>query len=242
MRHELAMTKEVRISDCDAGRRIRLSALITDLHELGEAQAVAFGLSRNELLEKGMCWVLYRQRIVMRKLPGYGETMRVTTWPAALQGPVFPRYFVLEDETGEQIGEAVTAWILMDVATRRPLRPTAIPGVLPVSDARENPLPLPGMLRIESAQEAEKRAVKYSDVDVNGHMNNTRYIDWTADVLPFDMLLKDGLHDIQVNYISEALPGEALMLLTAEADGGMLVTGRRADGKTVFEAKASTKA
>lgn len=237
---ELTSSIEIRISDCDARNRWRPSAILVEMQELAEKHAAVLNLPRTKLIANGMVWVLYRQRIVMHHYPTFCETVHVTTWPGPIEGPVFPRYYTLEKADGTRIGEAATSWILMDIRTRRPMRPSALPEPLPISAEREAPLPLPGMLRIANASPLMERSVRYSDLDVNGHMNNTRYIDWICDALDLDTLNERGLSQFQINYISEGRPGETLSLASAEENGAILFQGKRiTDDRLVFEASVT---
>jgi len=231
-------TYTVSLSDCDASGRLRPSSLLIHVQEAGERHAASYGLSRAELVAQGMFWVLYRQRVVMRSYPTFGDALRLTTWPGAVEGPVFPRYFCIERADGTLVCEAVTSWVLVNLQTRRPLRPSMLVTPIPVC-ARPAPLPLPGMLRLENARAVEKRPVRYSDLDINGHMTNTRYIDWVCDLLDLDALARRGLAEWQVNFIAEAKPGDLLELFLLEEGPETLVQGKRAsDGRTVFEARA----
>lgn len=233
---KLSKTIDVQISDCDANGRLRPSVAQSKLLEVGEQQAGQFGVSYAELLRRDMCWVLYRQHSRFRRMPKAFQSIRATTWPGMIAGPVFPRFFVLEQD-GERIGEAVTSWVLIQVSNRRPLRPSVLEGQLPQSPESE-PLPLPGMLRIENARQVLERTVRYSDVDINGHMNNAKYLDWACDLLPFERLRERGICEWQINYTSETLPGETLALSLLEEGDAAYVQGKKThDGRVAFEAK-----
>lgn len=240
MPSEYTLTHTVSISDCDARAHWRPSSILIVMQELAEVHAASLGFSRAMLIENGMVWVLYRQRIMMHSYPTYGDVLRITTWPGAIEGPIFPRHFRIEREDGTLIGEASSSWILMDINTRRPMRPSALPGTVVPNEERPAPMPLPGMLRIQEATPVLDRSVRYSDVDVNGHMNNTRYVDWICDMMDYDQLVSRGLAEWQINYISEAKPGEAVQLLTQVDGDATLVQGKRAeDGRTIFEARVA---
>ncbi len=237
MSEEFQAAREISISDCDARGRIRPSSLLVLMQEIGETHAATLGLSRTRLVQNGMCWVLYRQRTVMARLPHFHEKIRATTWPAPVEGPLFPRCFLFEAEDGRPLGSAVAAWVLMDIQTRRPLRPSALVGDLPPS-LRPSPLPIPAMLRVTGGESLGSRKVCYSDVDVNGHMNNTRYIDWVCDALNYGALEEKGLAEWQVNYLAEARPGEKIALSSLEDGEATLFSGKReADGRAIFEAR-----
>lgn len=175
-------TLTVEISDCDATGRWKPSAMLIRMQEAAECHAAELGFPRQRLLEAGMCWVIYRQRMTLRRVPEFGEALRLCTWPAPVEGVLFPRHYRFETPAGAPLAEATSSWVLIDIHTRRPLRPTALPGSIPTDPEAERPLP--GMLRLPAdVQALETRRVRWSELDVNGHMNNARYADWLCDAL-----------------------------------------------------------
>ncbi len=237
MSYEYRHPFTVRISDCDMAGRLRPSALQREVLEIGEVQAANFGLSRNALLAHDMCWVLYRFRAVMRAPVTYGDTLTVTTWPGAPEGPIFTRHTVVERADGAPAAEVITAWVLMSVSTRRPLRPTALPIPIP-AHGRPAPLPLPGMLRLDSPVPCGARPILFCDIDVNRHLNNARSLDFALDMLDAATLDTRGVTEWQINYSAEGRPNDVLDLFTQpDGDAALAQARRQADGKTVFEAR-----
>ena len=52
----------------------------------------------------------------------------------------------------------------------------------------------------------------YTDLDVNGHVNNTRYADWLCNALGIDLMKEYEPESIILNYNHEVLPGQKVML------------------------------
>ena len=78
---------------------------------------------------------------------------------------------------------------------------------------------------------------RYSDTDLNGHVNNTRYADFACDALEMERLGPDRfLSSMQIGYLAECRPGEELLLWTKEQDGTHFVQGMDEGGKSRFEA------
>ena len=76
----------------------------------------------------------------------------------------------------------------------------------------------------------------YSDTDVNGHVNNTRYADFACDAVELDRLPEDQfLTEMQIGYLAECRPGEVLDLEAGSIDSGCYVRGLDRNGKTRFE-------
>ena len=82
------------------------------------------GVSVPELLANNYTWVLSRIYLKMNHHPGWGDTIQVHTWPSGIE-----RVFALRDFYIRQddctIGSCISAWIIIDTANRRPVRPTS---------------------------------------------------------------------------------------------------------------------
>jgi acyl-ACP thioesterase len=89
----------------------------------------------------------------------------------------------------------------------------------------------------EPLQEVEHRLMRYSDTDVNGHVNNTRYADFACDVAEMDKLQPDAfLSEMQIGYLAECRAGEVLAIQRGEQGDGTFVRGVDESGKARFEA------
>ena len=62
----------------------------------------------------------------------------------------------------------------------------------------------------------------YTELDKNGHVNNTRYIDWANDLPGSDFHKEHILKEMTVCYQSEACQGEEIVLDWQIADGPVL--------------------
>ena len=83
----------------------------------------------------------------------------------------------------------------------------------------------------------ERRKMHYSDTDVNGHVNNTRYADFACDAVELDRLPENQfLTEMQIGYLAECRPGDLLTLQVGEQGEGRYVRGIDAGGNSRFEA------
>ena len=83
---------------------------------------------------------------------------------------------------------------------------------------------------------ADRRAMHYSDTDVNGHVNNVRYADFICDALHMERLGPERfVSSLQVGYLAECQAGETLELYTGEQDGLWYVHGTDSGGKSRFD-------
>ena len=136
------------------------------------------------------------------------------------------------------VGDAQSMWVTLDPETHRIVRPSAFPEAEQYLHTSRGELfaPLP-KLSCDNVRLHHVHEVRYSDLDVNNHVNNVRAVELISDAL--DLQKQPGfVSELQVNYTAETACGEALSLLTGTVDGARYIRGE-ADGKARFEAVAS---
>ena len=230
----------VTSSECDRFQRLRLSALFSILQEVSITDAERIGLTRDKTLDRGFLWVISRMKVEMNRPINYGETITVSTSPGDRMHTVFPRYYTITDAEGEVILRGSALWTLINVNTREAINPEKedieIKGI-----EEEDRLDLPmGLKNISSDNPASIRQALYSHIDLNGHMNNTRYLDWIDDL--FDMHFHEvtAIDQFQINYVQEVEYGDKVELCYEYFQGIYRIDGN-VDGHTIFSAYMRTK-
>jgi acyl-ACP thioesterase len=65
---------------------------------------------------------------------------------------------------------------------------------------------------------------RIADIDVNGHINNTKYIEWAINLFPKDFYMKTLVKELTVNYLSEGFCNEICSIVSTHADKGTLIS------------------
>lgn len=219
-------------SDTDANRRLRLSRLFTMLQEASIAHTTALGMGREKTLDRGLLWIVTLQQAKIARLPEYDETIRLRSWPGKMLHLLFPRHYRIEDQAGNALVEANALWALMDEQTRRVVFPERV-GVKIRGVHTGKELPLPAVPRVPTAGETHAVTVPYSFVDLNGHMNNTRYFDLAEDSMP-QTLRSKRIVSIRAEYSREACLGDTITLC-GEAQGNTFLLSGDCAGQRVFK-------
>ena len=210
---ESIYTQNFNIADIHVDRygKLKLSTLLYFAQEVAGRHFDGLAMTYEQLAEKGMFWAIIRQRVRITRLPQSGETIRLETWPMPNTRVAFPRSVVAWDEDGRELFRVISLWVLMDVNTRAMILPgksgIALPGTL-----RGDELPAPGSLPAKQLLNHRNRTVCFTDLDRNGHMNNTKYLDWIADLLPSEFHRSHSPVEFTVCYLSEAREGQELLL------------------------------
>lgn len=234
---------DIRIASYDVGqdRLLRLSNQLKLQQEVGERHLSGVGLDYQALYARGMVFVLTKTNSVIHRAPVLGEDVRLRTWHRNNKGIQFFRCYQFLDRDDRPLIESVTAFALVDAKEHKLLRPSAFEqlGIGQQPD-RVNGCPDPERMRLPDTLVPQgQRQIRWSDTDVNGHLNNTNYADILCDFLPGGMQGR-RITGFSITYIKEAREGETLEIAAAEDNGTAFMRAQQmaADKPaTCFEAK-----
>ena len=202
-------TFPVLTRDCDLNGAWRPGAILQSMQEAGGAHSALLGVGRNELILRNLAWVLTRIEVEMDRYPRIGDKVTMETFPTPLRRWFFPRYFVVRDEGGAEIGRAASLWVLLDLTSRRMVQPGEVAALMPDNSDLPAPLGLPApVTEVGGTLLAEDWYPRYTDMDANVHVNTTRYIDWACDALGIDAMRESELARFTITYTQEIRPGQ----------------------------------
>ena len=226
-------TRAVTVGDSEADCRGRIhpGALLRLLQDAGSEHAEALHIGHELTESKGALWVIVRTAMEIDRLPRAGERCAVLTWPGQTRRVFMPRSFEMQDTAGAVLLRARSEYLLISAETRHMLNPDTLgvhiaaverPGELP-DPARRLPFP-------PDLPETELRVPRSSELDVNGHLNNSHYVDWAEDLLPLDYLRTHALHSLWVEYRAEVLPYTEVTLRYAQDGDTLYLSGQSEKG------------
>ena len=88
-------------------------------------------------------------------------------------------------------------------------------------------------------EEIEPKKI-YSDLDINNHVNNSRYIDWFCDQIPLEIHKKGILSEISVSYSREIRSGSDVKLEFSRTDNQFRMAGKE-NNQVCFMVNATWK-
>ena len=208
----------------------RLSDLMVQLQEAAVRHCDLLGCGRIPLLrEFGAVWVLTRNEIHIHRTPALGETVTVETFPGPVRRTIFPRYFIVRDSEGNIAADSASYWVLCSAEDRRMVFLPEVAAMVPAPDRT------PPFTRFTSPSpiRQEGRAFVYRpvycDLDINGHVNNTRYADWLCNALGTDFMRKNRIVSFLIDYHHEVLPDMDIRLELKTDESAFSLTGTRQD-------------
>ena len=231
---------EVRLSGLDVdGRGIcKASGLLNHLQNAATLAAEDGGFSREVLVERyGAFWMLARSRFRLSQPLRYEDKVTIRTWHRGGRAALMYRdYDILAN--GQLVGESVSAWVLASLETHKLMKLGTIAELQGTGGgALCKTMTLAKLRQPGDLVEVERRPMRYSDSDLNGHVNNTRYADFACDAVGMERLSDDRyLAELQIGYLAECRPGEVLSIQTSGLGDSRFVRGVDDAGKPRFEA------
>lgn len=226
--------------DVDFMGRFRPGAIFTRMQEDGEIHAHALGFGREALLARGLIFVLVRAQLQMDDYPVMGETVVHRTWPGKSNRFFCPRYHTFGRPDGSPFGAVSTLWAVVDMESRAVRSPLTSGIAMPDTGALTPPLSTPERVeQLPCAAVTRAHVAAYSDLDVNGHVNNARYIDWICDSLPVETLRTRALRSLLVNYAKEIKPQTQTILSLRVREDDFSFLAQDEDEQRFFEAGGS---
>lgn len=231
-------TYHIDTRDLDCFNVCRASAVLGYLQDVAGLAAEDFGGANPQMIAKHYhCWMLARVQFTLERPLRLHDALELHTWHRGGDNAVMYRDTDLLLD-GHPVGRALGSWVLADIESRALARMSIFPELQGTDGGRLNrttrlrPLRLPPDLAV-----AERRTLHYSDLDINGHVNNTRYADLLCDALALSLRpIPQGafVSELQLNYLKECRAGETLVLKAGWQGDTGLASGEDDLGETRF--------
>jgi len=179
-------------------------ALAGYMQQAAGEHAEQLGVGAKHLARDGVFWVLTRLYLRIERAPRGGETIEIDTWPSQRPRHLYLRDFRVYGEDGAVIIEAASSWALIDAARRKAVKgPSWITDHVAFDVARAAVFPDKAPMRLEREERAVDMTPRWSDIDINGHVNNAVLIGWLLEAFSSDWLADHALSALDVAFRAE---------------------------------------
>lgn len=209
----------VSAHDTDIRNHCKLTNILNYLQETAARHVSKYGLDAMSLMQDNIGWVLSRLKIQMLHYPEWQEKVIIRTWSRGAIGILAYRDFEILNGEREIVGRGTSAWMLIDIVKRRPIRPKAYTDNFPQNPERVSLCE--DLKKIPTRSDLEKifsLPVMYSDVDINHHVNNVKYARWQIDAIPVSALLDHSIKDFEIDFLHEAKLGDKVTIECKKED------------------------
>lgn len=189
------------------------------LHTAGEhAGERGFGF---EFMHAHNCtWVLSRLAIEMSEYPNMSQPITVHTWVEDAARFFTNRCFAITNKTGKTIGYARSIWAAINLDTRKPIDLSELGELKNYTTDALCPIDKPGKIHPAEDAVAELYKVRYSDLDVNGHLNSIKYMEHLLNMFDITMFEQMEVRRFEIAYQAEGKYGMQLSLYKKEITPG----------------------
>ena len=178
------------------------------------------GFGMAELNENSYTWVLSRLAIEMESFPQQYEKFSISTWVENVYRLFTDRNFEILDKDENVIGYARSVWAMIDVNSRKPADLLSLHGGS-ISDYvcdKECPIDKPGRIKMDKQELAAEYTAKYSDIDINGHVNSIKYIEHILDLFDLSFFKARKIKRFEMAYVAESYFADKLIFYRQKVD------------------------
>ena len=192
----------VKPDEVDSFDEIKLSKLLWNMQIVATSHADKLKIGRDELMKENNIWVVVRTDIEINRLPKLKEKYIISTHPGETKGFMFPRYFQVYDKHRNLLATVSSTWVVVNFDSRRiilhPFKNTTFPFESDPAD-----LEMPPKVNEEAPYLVSKRDTKESELDINIHINNTKYFDYVLEIHDDEFYKENKVSRILLNYEKE---------------------------------------
>ena len=227
---------EIGFRDVGKSNELTNKGLIGYLEDTAGMHSNLVGFGLNNIEKTGLTWVLLNWKIRVFKRPLYGETILVKTWARNTIKFYTFRDFEVYNKNNELVAIATTKWVLMDAKTM---------SLTKISDdliAKYDPeitsvfANEPEIIKLEAPINYSNTlyyTIQRKDIDINGHVHNTYYLDFAYELLPKEVYEKCHFDNLEIMYKKETKLGETIKCFYTQVENSHYIVMKTEDEKSL---------
>ncbi|MEG1539436.1 MAG: thioesterase [Muribaculaceae bacterium] len=192
--------------------KLTMSVLGNHLLNCAGFHAADRGFGIASLNEDHYTWVLSRLAIELDEMPEQYQSFSIETWVENVYRLFTDRNFAILNREGKAIGYARSVWAMISLETRKPADLLTLHGggLADYICARECPIDKPGRIKVSEQSPITTYEIKYSDIDINGHVNSIKYIEHIMDLFSLEIFKVKSVKRFEMAYVAESYYGDTL--------------------------------
>ncbi len=230
-------TFTVQPFEVDFRGEITLALIISNLLNTAGHHANERGFGIKQLNQSGNTWVLSRLVIEMSRMPQEGETVKIETWIESVIRSFTQRNFCIKGEGEEILGYAKSFWAMINMESRRPAS-LAEQHLERFFCDKDCPIERAGKISVSTEGDKSYINIKYSDLDINKHLNSAKYVEHILNAFDMEELEGQTIKRLEMEYLEECRFGETIQITKTKVSGKeYLINMAKESGETACKSK-----
>lgn len=209
----------VRAFEVDANDRLKVNTILDYFQDAASNDAERLNFGYSNFVPIGLTWVLSWAKFEFIHFPKFSDEVKIKTWGKKQFKLYSMRDYLLFNSKDEIICRGTSAWLLLDAKSSRPkILPQLFPEIK-MLDSKDALSDLPQKITPSSKTEIiYLTQFRYSDIDLNQHANNAKYIELMLDCFDLEFHKKNKLKSLTVSFNAESKYGDQIQLCKSKVD------------------------
>lgn len=231
---------KIKTYHVDFRQELKLSSMLRFFQEVASNHAEHLGAGYNDLMNKNLFWALSRLKIEISRIPVWGEEISIKTWPCGVERLFFRRDFEISGSSNEVIARGVSGWLLLNSQNLRPQRMNALGVEIPSNNGIFALNEFPGKIVPREAANIFMKEIMYDEIDMNMHVNNTRYLDWVFNCFDDKHYSNYRISGLLLEFLSETRWGDQVELQkSGDENPNFIQAVNKSDNTPLFRANTN---
>lgn len=202
----------LRYYEMDHQMVLKPSALLNFLQDMATVNAEKNGFGYSFTSQKNYGWFLIKYHMEFENYPEHLDDILIKTEARGATKLFASRDFEIwtTDET-KCLGRVISDWFLLDMDKKEILQPLKVFDFMNKVEKRDDDLKFKKIIAPETFDTQQEFKIRYDDIDVNQHVNNSNYIVWAFETLPREFRANHKLKTLDILYKKEVSFGHNII-------------------------------
>ena len=213
--------------DVDSHLNLKMPSIFKYFQQVSSNHSEIIGVGKKDTIDKDMAWVIMRFKVVVYAYPKLNDEIIVATHPGETKKFLYPRFYEIYDRKGNLLVSASSLWLVINAETRH-IVANPFGEQKFKAESHKDDIELPNAINVNEIimKKIEDRLVRYNDTDLNGHLNNTKYIDYILDINDREFYNNHLLKEILICYEKEIRENQIVSIYRNDDKINQIVQGK----------------
>ena len=202
----------------DKNSFIKLSSLFHILEDFANNGADFLDVGKDFMDREHKTWYATQYHIKLYKDIKYQDKLKIFTWSSGFKFLTATREFQLFNEKQELVADINSNWALLDLDTLKPVKMDNFLSEKTTTNEKYLTESILKIRQLEKVDFSKEFQVRYDDIDLNNHVNNSVYPTWVIETFPIDFLEKHKPTEIEISFKKSAFFGDEILVETELKD------------------------